>query len=73
MNDKNKITVGLDVKLNHLSSLYHCIKGFINMRQVETGPNDTFKSCFNNIYEAMEIAGRGNILQNNITKNGDQA
>ena len=52
------ITAGLDVNLNKSASLYHCIRIFIDLRQGENDPNDTFKLCFDNVYETMELAGR---------------
>ena len=53
MKEAKNITAGLDVKINDSTILYHCIRGFINMRQVETDINVTFKMRFNNIYENM--------------------
>ena len=48
--DKNKITAGLDVKLNKSSSLYNAIQVFMNMKQDKTDPNNTFKLRFEKIY-----------------------
>ena len=69
--ETNKITAGIDVKLNDSASLYNCIQGYINMRQGKTEPNDTFKLLFGNIYETTEIAWGDNILHiKQLTKNG---
>ena len=73
MKDKNNITAGIDVKLKKSASLYHWIRVFINTRQGETEPKDTFKLRFDNIYEPMELAGRDNILhRKQLTNNGSQ-
>ena len=62
MKETKNINVGVDVKQNNSSILYQCIRGCINMRQVKTESNDTFKLRFNAIYETMEISGGDNIL-----------
>ena len=58
MQETNKITAGLKVKLNKPASLYHCIISFINLQQGENEMNDTFKLRFDNVYETMELARR---------------
>ena len=55
--DTNNINAGLGVKLNKSDSLYHCIRSFINLRQRENDPNDTFKLSFDNIYKTMDMVG----------------
>ena len=69
------ITAGLDVNLNNSASLYHCIISFIELRQVENYPNDTFKLCFDNVHETMELSGGENILKSDqiVKLAGDQA
>ena len=57
MQDTKKITVGLDVKLNKSSSLYHCIGRYINLQQGENDPNDTFKLRWGNVYETLSWQG----------------
>ena len=74
MNETWKITAGIYVKLNKSDSIYHCIRGFINTKQGETDPNDTFKLLFDSIYETVELSGRDNILHSQqLTNNGNQA
>ena len=74
MQDTKNNTDGIDVKLNKSSSLYHAIRVFINMRQGETDPNETFNFHFEKIYETMELAGGDNILRRKqLTNNGSQA
>ena len=74
MREKKKITAGIDVNLTKSDILYHIIRGFINMRQGETGSNEAFKLHFENIYKTTELANRENILlSKKITKNGSQA
>ena len=74
MRETKNITTGIDVKLNKTVSMYHCIIYFINMRQRDTDPNNTFKFRFNNIYETMAIAGGDNILCiKKLIKNGNHA
>ena len=57
MQETKKITTGLNVKLNKSASLYQCIRSFINLRQRENDPNDTFKLRWDNVYETMDLAG----------------
>ena len=74
MQETKKITTGLDVKLNKPDSLYHCIRIFINLRQGDNEPNDTFKLRWDNVYETMELAGKENILRSDklVKVAGDQ-
>ena len=53
MQEMKDITDGIDVKLNKSASLYHAIQWFINIRQGESDPQNTFKLHFYNIYETM--------------------
>ena len=46
MKESKKRTDGLDVKLNKSGTLYHTIRGFINMKQGKAEPNDAFKAMF---------------------------
>ena len=72
--ETRNINAGIDVKPKKSDILYHTIWGFINMRQVENNPNDTFKLRFDNIFETVELAGGYNILHiKQLTKNGNQA
>ena len=64
MQKTKNITSGIEVKLNKSTSLYHCIRIFINLRQGENEPIDTFKLLWENIYETMDLAGGENILRN---------
>ena len=62
MKETKNSTAGFDIKINKSTSLCHCIRGFINTRKVKTETNYTFKLCFSNIYETMELTGKDNIL-----------
>ena len=65
MKESKKITLVLDFKLNKSSSLYHCIRSFINLQQGENYLNKTFKLRWDNVYETMETTGGKNILRSN--------
>ena len=65
MHETNKVNTILDVKLNKSSSLYHCIRSFINLRQGENEPNNSFKLSWDYFYETMELSGGENILISN--------
>ena len=62
MKEAKKIKVGINVKFDKSSNLYHAIGGFINMKQGEDEPNDAFKLCFHKVYNIMDIAAGGNTL-----------
>ena len=74
MKETKKITAVVNVKLNKSASIYRCMQGFINMRQGEAEPNDTFKLRLDNIYETMELSDGDNTLRSKqLTNNGSQA
>ena len=74
MQKTKNITAGLGVKISKSSSLYHCIRIFLNLRQGENDPNDTFKLRWDNVYETMDLAGGGIILRSDqlVKVDGDQ-
>ena len=70
MKYSKKITAGLDIKINKSAIFYHTIQGFINMKQGEAEPNNSFKLFFGNVYETMELAHGENIIgSKNLTNN----
>ena len=74
MKETKNFSAGLDVKLNNSASMYHWIRGFINMIQGTTDTNDNFKLRFNNIYESTDLTNMENILRSEqLTNNGNQA
>ena len=75
MQDTNNITVGIDIKSNKSSILYHFIIIFINLRQGENDLNDTLKLIFDHVYENMDMDRGEKILRSyQLTKvAGDQA
>ena len=73
MRDTKKTTTGIELKLNKYVSLYHTIKNFMNMKHGKAEPNNVFKLHFDNVYDAMELAGGDNILRSEqLTNNGIQ-
>ena len=73
MRETKKTSAGLDVKMKKFDSLYHAIRGFINMIQGKTDPNDSFNLRYYNIYETIKLSSGDNILRSKqITNNGSQ-
>ena len=74
MQETNKITTALGVKLNKSAILYHTIQVFVNMIQGQAEPNNAFKLRFRNVCDTMELANSYNIISiKQLTKNKIQA
>ena len=58
MKEANKITAGIEVKLNNSATLHHTIRGFVKTKKGASESNDNFRINFDNIYKNMDIAGR---------------
>ena len=74
MQETKKITAGLDVRLNKLASLYHCIISFLELIQGGNETTDTFKLRWDNADDIVEMSKGENILRSDqlIKVDGDQ-